>query len=117
MIMNDDWKAGYKLAVLSAFVRQAGAVRDGSYYSSGNINYDLTDEIRKHLQTCPPAFGKMAMPVDSDWEEFMGTFYEGDTTVHGLDTYLYCECGKYKGEQIRLRGTFSELLTAILKDD
>lgn len=114
--MSDDWKVGYKLAVLSAFVAKAGATRDGSYYASGNINYDLTEEIREHMKVCPCDLSKMEMPVDSRWQEFMGTFYEGDETVRGLDAYLTCQCGKYEGEQIRLQGTFSELLTAILRE-
>lgn len=115
--MSEDWKVGYKQAVLKAFVWQAGAITDGSYYASGRMNYERTYELREHLTTCTFDPEKMKLPVDSSWSEFMGTYFEGDTTRHGLDGYLTCQCGKYEDEHIRLQGTFGDLLQAILRED
>lgn len=115
----DDWKTSYKRAVLTAFARQADVRLDrDNYYASGSgFNHGATGKVRQHLKTCTidPVLTKM--PTDSEWDEFMGTFYEGDTTKHGMDATVTCRCGYVRKTRMRLEGTFSNLLRAVLEED
>lgn len=116
--MSDDWKVGYKKALMSAFARSACVLGTYSYYSSGGgLDYRATQRLQDHLKSCEVDLDRSEMPTDSEWVEFMGTFYEGDDTQYGLDATVSCTCGELRDVVMRLRGSFSELLLEVLRED
>jgi hypothetical protein len=115
---TDDWRVGYKRAVLTAFARKAAVRGNANYYDQGGgLDYDRTTAVYAHLRACTVDPVLTAMPTDSSWDEFMGTFYEGDETRHGMDATVTCKCGTLRTVPMRLTGTFSELLQAVLEED
>ncbi|HEU0252830.1 MAG TPA: hypothetical protein VFR12_07325 [Pyrinomonadaceae bacterium] len=50
--------------------------------------------------------------VESNWNEFMGTFYEGDTSVYGVDMNLVLNDGTVL--RWRYAGSVSDLIQAVL---
>lgn len=117
--MSEDWKVGYKRAVLSAFAKSAVAKSENEeYYSSlGGIDYELDPKVHDHLQVCEIDLELTELPDDSQWETFHGTFYEGDETEYGMDTTITCKCGQVKGVGMRMSGTFGEFLRSVLEED
>lgn len=115
----DDWKREYKKALLAAFVKAADVRSEKrSYYSTGGgFDYQMTGDVHQHFEQCNVDTYLTAMPDDSEWSEFMGTFYEGDNTAYGMDAEITCTCGIYKQIDMRYTGTFSDLLQAILRED
>lgn len=115
--MAEDWKTGYRQALLAAFVRDASPVKtSGDTYYGGWQDYERLEAVRRHLSGCAPTLAS-TMPTDAEWSEFMGTFYDGDETKHGLDAIITCHCGYVRDVRLRLEGTFSELLEQVLRED
>ena len=115
--MSDDWKKGYKQALMNAFAREASIRSDYRYYArAGGLDYQASAKLAAHLKNCNISVENSSMPEDSSWHEFMGTFYEGDTTIYGLDANITCECNKFENVAMRMTGTFSELLQAVLRE-
>lgn len=118
--VSENWKAGYKKALLGAFARSALALKplDGSVdtYWGGPFDYERSNALIEHLRVCEVNADESPMPEDVAWEQFMGTFAE-DHTRHDLDGRITCRCGFLREVRVRWEGTFSELLTQVLRED
>jgi len=120
--VSEDWKAGYKRALLTAFGRSAYALKPlhggADTYYGGPFDYQRTTEVHQHLSSigCEVDVDASPMPEDVSWAQFNGTFAEDDTR-HGLDGSITCRCGRLRGVPVRWEGTFSELLTQVLRED
>jgi hypothetical protein len=116
--VSEDWKVGYKRALLNEFGRSAYALRtdEGDRYYGGPFDYGTTGLIHEHLRKCEVNVDKSPMPEDVAWNQFMGTFAE-DHTRHGLDGVITCRCGHLRKVRVRWEGNFTELLHGILRED
>lgn len=69
-------------------------------------------DIRHGQDPCPITVTGRAH--ETYWGEFMGTFYEGDTTVTGIEADgANCECGAVKDRSMRWRASVSEVAEAV----
>jgi len=117
--MAGDWKAGMKRAMIDALIKLGSPVaKDASFY--GWIDYDWRAAVGnrphpKRLLIAEHGIDYAATTYEeSYWDEFMGTFYEGDTRVYGVDLDL----ALLDGTRLKWRyaGNLSELMTEILRD-
>ena len=80
-----DWRAEFRVALIDEVVRYGSPVSDtASYY--GWMDYDWQDKKKEAL-----AVGinyEACTWEESSWDEFQGTFYEGDTRQYGIDLHL-----------------------------
>jgi len=114
--MAEDWKQNYKRALLNAFAKEARVVdKNASFY--GWVDWERSKLTFEHFNACSVDVELTPMPEDSSWNQFQGTFYEGDTTIHGMATDVTCQCSIIDAVPMRLDGTFSELLEAVLRED
>lgn len=114
--MSEDWKVGYKRTVLAAFARRASAVRkDPTFYEEWDRSIDLGHHF--DVMGCGIDLERSTLPDDTSWiPEFYGT--DADySDVHGLEASITCQCLEFHGVLMRLEGTFSELLFAVLRED
>lgn len=118
--MTEDWRVGYKRALLGAFARSARALKPtgggADTYYGGPFDYRRTNELWAHLRECAVDADASPMPQDVEWEQFRGTFAE-DHTCHGLDGRLTCRCGFLREVEVRWEGSFTELLHEVLRED
>jgi len=116
--VSEDWKVGYKRAMLNEFGRSAYALRtnDGDRYYGGPFDYQRTSQVHEHLRGCEVDADASPMPKDVEWDQFNGTFAE-DHTHHGLDGVITCRCGHLRKVRVRWEGSFTELLHGILRED
>lgn len=86
------------LAKRGRFVRDADA--RGLYY--GWTDYEALDHTRPYKAKATPCRVTVTGPVkETYWDEFAGTFYEGDESHHGIEAIGSCACGKIKDRRIR----------------
>lgn len=111
-----DWKVGYRKALMEALIRDGGVVSSTPSHYSTWQDYARSGEIFEHMKSCTVDLDRSTELKDSEWQEFMGTFYEGDETVHGVDAYVSCSCGEYYQIPMRMTGTFGELVKRVLED-
>lgn len=115
--MSEDWKVGYKRTVLAAFARRASAVRkDPTFYGGWEDRYI---DLGHHFDTmgCAIDLERSSLPEDASWgPEFCGTDAD-HSDIHGLEASITCQCLEFHGVLMRLEGTFSELLFAVLRED
>lgn len=75
---------------------------------------DIREGLRVH--TCAVNVDESPTPQDVEWAQFDGTFAE-DKTRYGLDGRLTCRCGYLREVRVRWEGTFTELLTQVLREN
>lgn len=115
---EDDWKIGYKKSVLNVFAKE-GIVKTPEheyYHNMGGVDYKKTEQIQTHLKNCWIDPILSTMPIDVTWDQFRGTFWTGTTQQVGLDATVTCHCGFYKKINMRMEGSFGDLLRAVLEN-
>lgn len=93
-------------------IDQGGPVSD----RPSEFGWIATDHAAKRQQVANVGIDFDATTYrESCWNEFMGTFYEGDTRVYGVDVDLVL----LDGTRLcwRYAGSVSELITAVLASD
>lgn len=106
------WQDGFKRAFLRAMVRQGSPVDDKPSYF-GWIAKDY-ERIYKDVEENGIDYERSSWE-DSSWDEFKGTFYEGDTRVFGVDALIVTGGGsRYR---YRYSGTAGDLIASVLEDD
>lgn len=110
MAMSPEVRAEYE-TILKRIVLKYGSVVDRAADIFGWQDYGLTTHARKCMIT---AQGEIHEDV---WNEFMGTFYEGDTSVHGmLVTAVDCTCGQIKHRKMRWSASVQEIAEAVFTE-
>ena len=92
MTMSPEMRAEYDKAMMAAAMKHGIPVsRDASTY--GWADYDT-------------------------WDEFVDTFYEGDTSQHGITVdKVTCACGEIgKDRQIRWKADMQEVAEAVFEE-
>lgn len=112
MTGTEDWRKGFHRALIDAVVSHGSPVADDpSFY--GWIHQQYAERI-KNVHTVGIDYERTQAPKEDSWEVFMGTFYEGDTRVYGLDLTVVL----LDGQTVRFRyqGTLGELISAVVQD-
>lgn len=120
MAMSPEAQAEYDEALTAAVLKHGTLVReDPSFYGWEDFDYHLGHGLRSrhtahHLKCEIVSTGK---PVESTWHEFQGTFYEGDTSVHGIDLpEVTCACGKVQDRTFRWQARMQEVAEAVFEE-
>lgn len=115
--MAGDWRAEMKHHMIDVLVRMGSPVReDASIYGWEEYEWGEhggTETRRAHVARVGIDYAATTY-VESCWDEFMGTFYEGDTRVYGVDLHLVLLDGTRL--HWRYSGSLSNLITAVLED-
>lgn len=115
-----DWKAGFKRAVIDAIVAGGMPVR-ANPSRFGWEDYDRARDIKSAIAYQGIDYTRSTYR-ESCWDEFMGTFYQGDTRVYGVDATIVLrgahEIGDPPGRSyhFRWKGTASDLIQAVLSE-
>lgn len=112
--MSDDWKIGYRQALL-AYVAKRGAAVSSKASLYGWIAQDW-QKIGRHVQSCGLDFAHTEIK-ESSWDEFAGTFAETDYHRHGIDVTGRCKCGELRDLHLRVDASIGEILTELLKEN
>jgi hypothetical protein len=110
--MSPEVRAEYQRALTRATARHGSIVsRDASFY--GWTDWDAST----HAQRCDVRVPEGAEVSEVSWDEFRGTFYEGDTTVHGVEVDgASCRCGQIKDRRVRWSATVQEVAEAVFTE-
>ena len=85
-----DWRAEFRIALIDEVVRSGTPVSSQpSYYGWMDHSYS---EKRDQVKATGIDYAATTWE-ESYWDEFMGTFYEGDTRVYGIDLKLVLKDG------------------------
>lgn len=115
--MDDRVREEYNRILTAAIIKNGSLVRtDASQYGwsdYGDYGNDFTKP--RHSTTC--GIAKTGRVVeDADWYEFMGTFYEGDNTVHGMEVHgVSCNCGRITDRVFRWSESPGEAIRIVLE--
>lgn len=82
---RQTWQEGFKKALIDVMVTRGYPVSDKANWF-GWADYDSAK--REYLALVGIDYESTGQPKESYWDEFMGTFYEGDTTVWGADAWI-----------------------------
>lgn len=103
------WKMEFRRAMINALVEQGVAVCE----RPDRFNWCDHDWQAKRATVASVGIDYVATVYrESCWNEFMGTFYDGDTRVYGVDLDLVL----LDGSRLHWRygGTLAELIAAVL---
>jgi len=109
--MSEDWKAGFRKAMIDALVKNSTPVgKDASFYGYIDPNWQ---EVHRAITDGEIDYDATSWE-DVEWDQFMGTFYEGDTRKVGIDVNVVLTNGDtYK---LRYEGTAGDLINAVVSD-
>lgn len=107
-----SWKNNYKRALINTIVRYGTPVDDKPNFH----NWTAFDwqKRRAAVEEVGIDYDATPMPDDSAWDEFKGTFHEGDTRTYGIDVKLHLNDGRTM--LWRIANNFSDLLKAVLEE-
>jgi hypothetical protein len=116
--MDDRVRAEYEKILTAAIIKNGQLVRtNGGYYGWGDYEGDYGGDFRspRHSTTCGIAkTGRVE--EDAYWYEFMGTFYEGDNTKHGMEVHgVSCNCGRITDRVFRWSESPGEAIRIVLE--
>lgn len=109
--MSNSWKAGFKRALVDAIIRNGSPLdpKADIWGWTHPKHHEVAQAVRSgkiDYQACTWE--------ESEWSEFMGSFYEGDTRKYGMDLTIKMKDGQ---EFIyRYSGTVSDLILAVVAD-
>ncbi len=106
----NDWKTGFHRAMIDALISQASPLDDNpSFYGWIADNWEQT---MRRVRNIGIDYDRSTYE-DSDWDEFQGTFYEGDTRKHGVDITLVLNDGSTA--RYRWSGQVGDLITQVAR--
>jgi hypothetical protein len=110
MIERKGWRKGFHRALLDAVVRN-GSPLDTKPDWFGWIHPGYVALVKK-VHDVGVDYDATPDPQEANWSEFMGTFYEGDTRVYGLEVDLVLKDGSTV--RYRYKGTLGELIHQVV---
>jgi hypothetical protein len=112
--MEPEVRREYERHLIAVTLRRGTlVVQDASMYGWAD-HENIWDGSPSHLRTCQLTGTTVE---ESEWNEFMGTFYEGDTRVHGIDVDgVNCACGKLRDRTVRWAASVSEIAEAVFEE-
>jgi hypothetical protein len=105
-----EWKKEFKRHLIDVLVKEGGKIDDKASAFSWQ-EYDFHGKYKSMISNHGIDYDKTTY-TESSWYEFMGTFYEGDTSVYGVDMNLVLGNGTVL--KWRYAGTVSDLTQAVL---
>jgi len=111
---DTDWKAGFHRALVDAIVRNGGPHDPAKSPWWGSSLPDNWMEVIGQVTAAGIDYTNTPRPIEAEWDEFGGTFYEWDTRKYGMDLELHL----LDGTRVwyRYSGSISELLLAVVGD-
>lgn len=109
----EDWRKGFHRAMVDTIVREGSPLKlnpADRFYGWQAWNYG---EIHDHIARVGIDYEATKIPVESEWEEFKGTFYEGDLTVYGVDITLVLADGAAYPWRTSMR--MAEFIVAVVR--
>jgi hypothetical protein len=121
MAMSPEAQAEYNRAMAAATVKHGSIVRtNGTFY--GWSDYDAAMHVAgwsytdKSVKPCPLVVPEHGTVREDEWSQFEGTFYDGDTTHHGVTvTGVSCSCGQLTDRTVRWEANMQEVAEAIFE--
>ena len=116
--MDDRVKAEYDKILTTAIIKNGSLVaKDASFYG-WNTGEEYGGDFRSPRHSVVCGIAKTGrVEEDATWDEFMGTFYEGDTRKHGMEVYgVTCNCGKLKNRTFRWDAPVGEAVKAVVEE-
>lgn len=107
-----EWKKEFRKHMIDVLVANGSKIDDKADVY-GWREYELHGKYKSMIANHGIDYDKTTY-TESSWHEFMGTFYEGDTSVYGVDMNLVLNNGKVL--KWRYAGNVSDLIQAILFD-
>lgn len=113
--MSDDWKTGFKKALIDVLVHNGQLLRPSeSDRTYSWADYSKEGQARqKHVRTHDIDYERTTWE-ESEWHEFMGTFYEADTRVKGIDLRVVMKTGEEY--DWRWQGSVAELIHLVVNE-
>lgn len=110
--MEEQVRAEYE-RITSAVVLRSGSVVDTSRSGwFGWADYRVT----QHLRVCGVK-SHGALEEDATWHEFRGTFFDGDTSEHGLEVRdVCCRCEAIVGRTVRWQASVSDVAREVFAE-
>lgn len=108
--MSDKVRAEYERVLARVVIRHGSVVvREDGWYGWSDYN------ASQHLRSCGVA--SHGTPHEDTWQEFKGTFYEGDTSIHGVGMPgVTCNCGTISDRSMRVLITVQEIAEAVFSE-
>lgn len=114
---KSDWRVGFKKALINVLVQNGRLLKSDSYDRTYGWEADHTKEgraIQERIKSTDEIDYEATTWEESSWHEFMGTFYEGDTRVKGIDLRIVL---KTKEEfDWRWSGSVAELIHQVVEE-
>lgn len=120
MAMSPEAQAEYNKALTAAVLKHGTMVsKDASSYGWEDYEYhhgpNWSGRHKSHHVTC--GWASVGKPEEDYWHEFQGTFYEGDTSVHGIVIKgLTCNCGRIQDREMRWQASIQTVAEAIFEE-
>lgn len=106
-----DWREEFKRELVDVLLEQGMPLRsDANYYSW--VDYDWKKIIRR-IRKVGVDYERTTYE-ESEWDEFMGTFYEGDERKQGIDVHVVLLDGSRV--EYRWSGHPGQLIIALVRD-
>ena len=111
--MSDSAKAELRALIVSKILTAGSVVSLTPHYYTGWEDYEDT----YHLEECGAEVATDTKLEENYVHEFMGTFYEGDTSVAVVELNgVSCKCGQVDNRTIRWKGSIGEFMFTLLND-
>jgi hypothetical protein len=117
MAMSERVRAEYEKAMARVVIKRGSLVSEHpNIYGWEEYSWCLSDG-GKHLAKCGIKTDDTLRADEDRWDEFQGTFYEGDTSVHGARVDgISCQCGKVTGRSYRWKASMQEVAEAVFEE-
>ena len=80
-----------------------------SFYSW--LNFEALPHVDPRKDGCSWEVPEGSFMYEESYDQFQGTFYEGDTSTDGINVSgCRCKCGKYSDITLRWEGTLAALI-------
>lgn len=113
---KQDWRIGFKKALIDALIRGGNLLNDDPYQQTYGWEGDYTKDGQAKIKIIHNGDIDYEATTweESTWHEFMGTFYEGDTRVKGIDLRIVM---KTKEEfNWRWQGSVGDLIQQVVTE-
>lgn len=111
----EDWRKGFHKAMVDTIFQEGSPLKIDPatrFYGWQAWNFG---EIRDHVTRVGIDYEATSEPLESEWLEFKGTFYEGDPTTYGVDLTLILNDGTAYPWRSTMR--MAEFIVAVIRRD
>lgn len=119
MAMSPEAQAEYNRAMAAAAVKNGLIVRADPSYYGGWSDWEAAEHLNPYGPASAPC--RLVAPEhgtvkEDEWSEFEGTFYDGDTSHHGVVvTGVSCVCGQLTDRAVRWEASMQEIAEAVFE--